>query len=99
MANRIIRFREGLRRSCQFWNAQRNKLTDMIKQLGSEGLIFFTFNAADLHWPELYKLMLSNSNCETLAKCHNQNIIDNPHITVWFFYKRFEIFFNDILKK
>jgi len=35
---------------------------------------------------------------ETVARCNHQNIIDNPHITVWFFSKRFEIFFNDVLK-
>ncbi len=71
----------------------------MIKQLRLEGLIFFTFSATDLHWPELHRLMPSNDNCETSAKCHNQNIVNNPYITVWFFYKRFEIFFNDVLKK
>ena len=54
----------------------------MIKQLGLEDLIFFTFSATDLHWPELHRIIPSNSNCETLAKCHNQNIVDNPHIAV-----------------
>ena len=29
----------------------------MIKQLGSRGMIFFTFSAADLHWPEFHKLI------------------------------------------
>ncbi len=29
----------------------------MIKQVGSEGMIFFTFSSADLHWPELHDLM------------------------------------------
>ncbi len=62
----------------------------MIKQIGSQGLVFFTFSAADLHWLELHKLMPSDAN--------HQNIIDNPHIAVWFFNKRFEIFFNNVLK-
>ncbi|CAB4420704.1 unnamed protein product [Rhizophagus irregularis] len=43
--------------------------------------------------------MPSNGNRETSAKRHNQNIVDNPHIADWFFHKRFEIFFNDVLKK
>jgi hypothetical protein len=64
----------------------------MIKQIGSQGLIFFTFSAADLHWPDLHNLMPSSGNPaegETVAKCNHQNIIDNPHIAVWFFSKRF----------
>ncbi|EXX54637.1 uncharacterized protein LOC113214878 [Rhizophagus irregularis DAOM 181602=DAOM 197198] len=94
-----MRYGEGLRGTRQFWNGRRCELFDMIKQIGPEGLDFFTFSAADLHWPKLHKLMSSNGNSETLAKNHQQNIIDNPHITDWFFYKRFEIFFNDVLKE
>ena len=96
-----MRFGEGLHGSRQFWNARRWELSDMIKQIGSQGLVFFTFSAADLHWPELHNLMPSSGNHaegETAARCNHQNIIDNPHIAVWFFSKRFEIFFNDILK-
>ena len=73
----------------------------MIKQIDSQGLIFFTFSAADLHWPKLHNLMPSSGNHaegETVARRNHQNIIDNPHIAVWFFSKWFEIFFNDVLK-
>jgi len=98
IADRIMQFGKGLRGSRQFWNSRRYELTDMIKQIGVQGLIFFTFSAADLHWPELHMLMPTNGNFETSAKQHNQNIINNPHITVWFFSKQFEIFFNDVLK-
>ena len=52
-----MRYGEGLRGTRQFWTARRHELTDMIKQIGHQGLIFFTFSAADLHWPELHKLM------------------------------------------
>jgi hypothetical protein len=71
----------------------------MIKQIGPQGLIFFTFSAADLHWPEFHKLMPSSSNSEISANHHHQNIFNNPHIAVWYFNKRFEIFCNDDLKK
>ncbi len=50
----------------------------MIKQIGSQGLVFFIFSAADLHWPELYKL-ISSSGGET---SNHQNIVNNPHIAV-----------------
>ncbi|RGB23772.1 hypothetical protein C1646_774024 [Rhizophagus diaphanus] len=55
--------------------------------------------AADLHWPELHKLMPSSDNSDTSAKHYHQNIVDNSHIAVWFFNKRFEIFLNDVLKQ
>jgi len=34
-----------------------------------------------------------------LAKWRQKNIIDNSHIKIWFFDKRFEKFFNDVLVK
>ncbi len=33
-----------------------------------------------------------------LAKKRQQNLIKNPHIATWFFNKRFENFFKDVLK-
>jgi hypothetical protein len=99
LADRIMRYGEGLRGSRQFWNARRNELSDMIKQIGSQGLVFFTFSAADFHWPELHKIMPpSNEYQRNSSQEFHQNIIDNPHIAAWFFSKRFEIFFNDVLK-
>jgi hypothetical protein len=29
----------------------------MIRQIGHNGLLFFTFSVADFHWPELHELM------------------------------------------
>ena len=57
LADRIMRYGVGLRETRQFWMARRNELSDMIKQIGHRGMIFFTFSAADLYWPELHKLM------------------------------------------
>ena len=49
LADRIMKYGEGLRGSRQFWMARRYELTDMIKQIGHQGLIFFTFSAVDFH--------------------------------------------------
>ena len=97
-----MRYGEGLRGSRQFWMARRRELSDMIKQIGSRGLVFFTFSAADLHWPELHDLMPSteNSTEETeMTRHYHQNVINNPHIVAWFFNKRFETFLNDVLRR
>ncbi|RGB39303.1 hypothetical protein C1646_754740 [Rhizophagus diaphanus] len=58
MADRIVRFGEALHGIRQFWTKRRYELADMIRQLGSQEMIFFTFNIVDLYWPELHNLML-----------------------------------------
>src|SRR2546429_7971656 len=40
MADRIVRFGEGLRETRQFWTRRRFELADMIRQLGSQGMGF-----------------------------------------------------------
>ena len=76
-------------------------MSDIIKQIGHKGLIFFTFSVADLHWPELHKLMERSNQGEEddSAKQRQQNIINNPHIAAWFFNERFENFFKNVLVK
>ena len=41
---------------------RRNELLDFIKQIGYQGLIFFTFNVTDLYQPELHNLMSNSEN-------------------------------------
>ncbi|GBB96110.1 hypothetical protein RclHR1_26870001 [Rhizophagus clarus] len=60
LTDQIMRYGEGLRRTQQFWMAQRRELSDMIKQIGHQGFIFSTFSVADFHWPKLHKLMPDN---------------------------------------
>ena len=81
---------------------RRNELLDMIRQLGSQGMIFFTFSAADMHWPDLHNLMPNGVNTirETVqeaSKRRRKDLIDNPHIAAWFFEKRFKVFFEKVL--
>ncbi|CAB4429934.1 unnamed protein product [Rhizophagus irregularis] len=102
IADRIMRYGEGLRRTRQFWIARRKELLDLIKQTGANGLIFFTFSTTEMHWPELHKLMENNDHNGDEAessKRRQQDIIDNLHIATWFFKQRFETFFKDVLVK
>jgi hypothetical protein len=77
----------------------------MIKQLGAKGMIFFTFSAADMHWPDLHQLMPHGENenpidvesDEDRCKHRRQDLINNPHIAAWFFDKRFETFLKTVL--
>ena len=40
LADKIMRYGEGIRGSRQFWMARRYELTDLIKQIGHQGLVF-----------------------------------------------------------
>ncbi|CAG8579395.1 346_t:CDS:2 [Cetraspora pellucida] len=72
-----------------------NKLIDIIKQVGANGLIFFTFSAADLHWLDLHNLISNISNIidvslvQAIQTCYH-NLNENLHIATWFFICRFE---------
>ncbi|GBB90822.1 hypothetical protein RclHR1_17900004 [Rhizophagus clarus] len=63
-----------------------------------KGMIFFTFSAADLYWPNLHKLMPDGENSMDeesdmkRSKHQHQDLIDNPHIAAWFFEKQFKVF-------
>ena len=101
-ADKVVRYGEGLRGSRQFWMQRRSELTDMIKHLGPTGLVFFTFSAADLHWPELHSLMPHDGEFQSddpaqAAKNRRQDLIENPHIAAWFFHERFQSFFKNVL--
>src|ERR1043165_8449087 len=65
-------------------------------------MIFFIFSAADFHWPDLHALMPHSYSLNTLSvqdanKYKHQNLIDNLHITAWYFEKRFKLFFEKVL--
>ena len=60
--DRVLHYGEGLCGTRQYWMHCRAELMDMIKQVGSQGMVFFTFSAVDLHWPDLHNLMPSGEN-------------------------------------
>ena len=100
LADKIMRYGEGIRGSRQYWMARSYELSDLIKQIGHQGLVFFTFSAADLHWPEFHKLMVDEENMEegsNSAQKWQQNLVNNPHVAAWFFNRRFEWFLQDVL--
>ena len=49
IADKVLRYGEGLRGTIQYWMRRRDELLDLIKQIRSQGMIFFTFSAADMH--------------------------------------------------
>jgi ATP-dependent DNA helicase PIF1 len=88
-----------------FWNRHRQQLTAMIEQLGSPHL-FFTLSAADLHWPELHRLIenqrafesgnaplnLENLNEQARYNRRIDNLTKYPHIAASFLQFRVKEF-------
>lgn len=72
-----------------YWFKARENLKAIISSAGPPTL-FFTFSSADMHWPELHALF--NSDGSNTPENRRQNVINNPHITDWFFTQRLENF-------
>ncbi|XP_020897308.2 uncharacterized protein LOC110236158 [Exaiptasia diaphana] len=88
--SKLSRYIGNVTGSAAYWHRVREDLKAIIDSKGVP-TIFFTFSAADMHWPELHSLFHS-----TLSDLNNndrrQAIIDNPHIVDWMFTKRIESF-------
>ena len=68
-----------------YWLRQYGELHTLIEQKGPP-TFFWTVSSADNCWPELHKLLPhSSQNFETNHSGHVHAVIDNPHLTDWFF--------------
>lgn len=81
-----------------FWTKRRNELEAMVYNLGTPGL-FFTFSAADMRWPDLHQHMPAGSPTANLYAIKNENLSNNPHIAAAYLFKRFKVFFEEVIKK
>ena len=96
-SNCVLHYAASLRGTKQYWFKQRNRLMSMVDTLGLP-TIFFTHSAADLHWPELARLICPDPESRsdrTIA------VTQNPAIADWLFYHRVQkfisVYYVDIL--
>lgn len=99
----ILSMNSKLRGSSPYWYLRSRELTDMINQLGVPHL-FFTFSAADLQWPEIYKKLdpdfdYDNSSNELIYKRRLKILRKYPKEFAIQFHFRFKIFFEKIFLK
>ncbi|KAI3924837.1 hypothetical protein MKW98_031088 [Papaver atlanticum] len=103
LACRVAYCAQQMRGCRAYWYSRLKELISMVNQLGPP-TIFFTLSAADLQWPELYKLLDTENRLESLdpnrrmrerAKLLNQN----PLVVSWFLQKRVDLFLKLFLKK
>ena len=90
LMTKISRYVANVTGSHSYWHKVKEDLKAIIHHVGPP-TFFFTFSYADMHWPELHSLFSVNSESIT-SQTRRQNVIDNPHITDWFFTQRFESF-------
>ena len=87
--SKMSRYLANITGSNAYWFKAKENLKAIISKVGPP-TFFFTFSSADMHWPELHALF--NSDGSNTAENRRQNIINNPHITDWFFTQRLENF-------
>lgn len=101
---KILSYCSNLRSTPPYWYSKSKELEDMVKQLKSPTL-FFTLSAADLQWPELFRLLglfnlddnepLANESREYRRRKKLLN--ENPLLVAWFFEIRSESFIKNVL--
>ncbi len=89
MVNRLQRYVSKVQGTNQYWYQRLQELLALIEQKGCP-TFFFTFSAADSHWPDLQRLLQNNDGATRTERA--QAVIDNPHLTDWFFMQRLEEF-------
>lgn len=86
----------NIRGTKAFWHARGRELEAMVQQLGLPTL-FFTLSAADMHWPELYKLLAPDEEIETMTEYRRRELIQqNPLVVDEFFLTRAETFLQEV---
>lgn len=85
--NKLSRYVTNITGSDAYWYKAKEDLKAIIQHAGPP-TFFFTFSAADMHWPELH-FLFGNERDEgitgSLSEIRCNNVINNPHIVDWFF--------------
>ena len=92
LMTKLSRYITNISGSDAYWYKAKEDLKAIIQHAGPP-TFFFTFSAADMHWPQLHSL-IGNETSEgnNLSETRCQNVINNPHIVDWFFTERLKRF-------
>lgn len=103
LAQRVSHAGVKLPGSKPFWqNGQR----ELIAQIRSPDVqtphVFFTCSSADIQWPDLHQHMPNHDPHEaenaTSYRTRMCDLNDNPAIAAYYFQKRWEVFFEEVIK-
>ena len=81
--------------SNQYWYQE---LCALLNQKGPP-TFFWTVSSADTYWPELHNFMVHPPETQPTHQTHVQAVINNPHITDWYFSSKLSDWINHWLYK
>ena len=85
LINRLQRYASKVQGTRQYWYSRCEDLTALIEQKGSP-TVFWTLSSADNYWPQLHSLMPHTTTLGHASRV--ASVIDNPHLTDWFFHSK-----------
>ena len=86
-----------------YWSDASQKLKAQIHDPNCKSPhLFFTVSAADIQWPDLHQHMpvqpSENENEQEAYQGRVANLNDNPAIAAYYFQKRWQIFYEEVVK-
>ena len=87
LMHRLQRYAAKIHGSHPYWFQRYTELRSLIEQKGPP-TFFWTVSSADTFWPELHKLLPHTTGTNLDHNSRICAVIDNPHITDWFFYTK-----------
>ena len=92
LMKRLERYAAKIQGSSQYWFQRCQELKALILDKGTP-TFFWTVSSADLHWPELHHLMPHPLDDTYITHTMRvQAVINNPHITDWYFTSKLSDF-------
>ncbi|KAK3908156.1 LOW QUALITY PROTEIN: V-type proton ATPase subunit C [Frankliniella fusca] len=76
LMNKIIYQSSNIRGTKPFWSKRTGELVDMVEQLGLPTL-FLTLSSADLHWPDLFRILTGNLDNSQLTEKERRDLLQN----------------------
>ena len=103
LAQRVSHAGVKLAGSKPFWQSAQK---DLIAQIRAPDTgtphVFFTCSSADIQWPDMHQHMPNNVSQapeNATSYCTRMNDLnDNPAIAAYYFQKRWQVFFEEVLK-
>ena len=98
LMKRVQRYAAKLLGSGPYWFQRYQELRCLLEQKGA-ATFFWTVSAADTYWPDLHALMPHPPTQNISHEMRTQAVINNPHISDWYFTNRLRDFVDSWLLK
>ena len=87
LMSRLHKYASKVQGTKQYWYQRSLELKALIQTKGAP-TFFWTVSAADTYWPELHINLMPHDSSQITHSKKIKAVIDNPHLTDWYFTKR-----------